>query len=118
MKISSALPVRGVSIGPTAIDQKIKALMKRKQAIVGKIIDVVNGDDEQKVKEQKIKALRMEMQFIDLEIARLKQKKEELKKGKKHAHGFESGDLPPSPSDLIHPGPGNRAMKPQLDLKV
>lgn len=80
-----------------------KALMRQKQQIIGKILDVAKGDDEKKMKEQKIKAMYMVIRLIEMEIARLKQKKTDLEKGKPVLFQYESDRLPPSLSDLIHP---------------
>lgn len=119
MKVSSVVVAGGFSPAKSAIDRKIQALTRRKQEIIGKVFDVVQGDDDPKVKKQKVEALRMEIQLIDMEITRLKKKKAEQERSKRHIPDFESDKLPPSPSDLIHPGPGNgESGKDGLDLKV
>lgn len=119
MKIAPVVVAGGLTSASSAIDRKIQALIKRKHDIVGKIMAVIQGDDEQKIKEKKIEAMRMELQLIDLEIARLRQKKADQEKGKRHVQGYESDKLPPSISDLIHPGPGARdSKKTGLDVKV
>jgi len=118
MHVSPVFSSGGFPAGKTDIDRRIQALTKRKQEIVGKIRDVLNGKDDPKIKKKKIEAMRMEIRLIDLEIARLQQKKADRAKGKAYAASRESDRLPPSLSGLIHPGPGNNEAKRQLNVMV
>lgn len=102
--------------GKSAIDRKIQALQRRKQHIAGKILDVAKGDEDKNIKKKKIEAMNMEIQLIELEISRLKQKKADLAKGKPVLFRYESDQLPPSLSDLIHPDPRDKERNGQPDL--
>jgi len=106
MNILAAAPLGGgFAIGQTgAIDRQIQMLMKRKVVLFQKIADVISGEDEPKVKEEKIKVIRIEINVIDLQIQQLIQKKIEMeKRGKSAVTTTGTDKLPPSPSDLIHP---------------
>lgn len=116
MRISAAVARVGFSAEHASIDRKIQALLKRKKEILQKMADVVNGDDEQKIKEEKIKALRMELEFIDLEIQQLLRKKREPKKAKDPA--IVNDRLPPSPSDLIQPRRSHEQIHASIDIKM
>lgn len=118
MHVSPVFSSGGFPAGKTDIDRRIQALTKRKREIVGKIRDVLNSGDDPKIKKKKIEAMRMEIRLIDLEIARLQQKKADRATGKAYATSRESDRLPPSLSSLIHPGPGNGETKRQLDVTI
>lgn len=116
MKISRVHPASSVTNGQSAIDRQIELLNKRKQAIFRKITDVINGDDNEKVKKEKIEALRLEIEFIDLQIQQLIRKKTERQRQKQSDRAIYP--LPPSPSELIQPDhqPGKKT--PYLDFTV
>lgn len=120
MNVSAIVSMSGgLSGGQTnSIDKQIQQLNKRKATIFQKIVDVVNGDDEQKVKDEKVKALRMEINLIDLQIQQLLKKKMEMEKQKKSAVEPGVDKLPPSPSDLIQPERQEQRDRPILDIKV
>lgn len=118
MKVSAAFPMSGITGGQTGIDRQIQMLNKRKEAIFQKIADVIHGDDEQKIKEEKIKALRMEINSIDLQIQQLMQKKMEMEKQKKSAVEMGEAPLSPSPSDLIQPDREPKQNNGYIDIKV
>ncbi|MNZ70858.1 hypothetical protein D3C78_892090 [compost metagenome] len=105
MDISTRAPLNGSFVSGQAgtIDKQIQMLMKRKMALIRKISEVVTGQDDPKVKVEKTKVIRMEINFIDLQIQQLIQKKAEMENGRKSSVGFVADKLPPSPSDLIHP---------------
>lgn len=105
MNISTTAPSGGgFTTGQTGtIDKQIQMLMKRKAVLFRKMSDIINGEDEPKVKEEKTKAIRMEINVVDLQIQQLIQKKMELEKRGKSEAIIGADKLPPSPSDLIHP---------------
>lgn len=107
-----------VSSGKTSIDRQIDNLNKRKAEIVEKIMDVINGDDEQKVKDKKIEALRMEITLIDLQIQQLLQKKIEQERQQNQSAVEWVAPLPPSPSDLIQPDRQEKQSKLSIDIKI
>ncbi|WP_055105606.1 hypothetical protein [Paenibacillus ihumii] len=118
MKVSAALPMSGITSGQASIDKQIQMLNRRKEAIFQKIADVIHSDDEQKVKEEKIKALKMEINLIDLQIQQLMKKKMEMEKQKKSAVEMGEAPLPPSPSDLIQPDRQPKQNNGFIDIKL
>lgn len=118
MNVSAALPMSGFTGGQTDIDRQIQVLNKRKEAIFQKIVDVANGDDGQKIKEEKIKALRMEINSIDLQIQQLMRRKIEMEKQKESAVETGVTPLSPSPSDLIQPDREPKQNNGFIDIKV
>jgi len=114
----SAVSMSGISSGQTDIDKQIQALNKRKEVIIEKIVAVVNGDDDVKTKEEKVKALRMEISVIDLQIQQLMQKKIEREKQKNSTADSGAVPLPPSPSDLIQPERPQKENTGFIDIKI
>lgn len=110
-------PVPSVAGGRSSIDRQIDMLNKRKAEIIEKIVDVINGDDSQEVKEEKIKALRMELSLIDLQIQQLIQKKMAQEK-QEQSTGEVVPPLPPSASDLIQPDRQEKRSNLYIDLKI
>lgn len=86
-----------------SIDKQIQMLNKRKTVLFQRITDIVNGGDEAKVKEEKVKVIRMEINLIDLQIQQLIRRKMELEKEGKSTTGATADKLPPSPSELLAP---------------
>lgn len=118
MNISAITSSAHYPSGQTNIDKQIQMLNKRKADIFNKIVDVINGDDEQEVKDEKIKALRMEISLIDLQIQQLMQKKIEQEKQKSSPVDEKTNPLPPSPSDLIQPDKQQQKSNIFLDIRI
>jgi len=104
VSVTNASVSGGITSGQSgSIDKQIQMLMKRKTVLFQRLNDIVNGEDDVKVKEEKVKAIRMEINLIDLQIQQLIQRKAELEKeGKSTAHAA-ADKLPPSPSELLAP---------------
>ncbi|CAH8718490.1 FlxA-like family protein [Paenibacillus thiaminolyticus] len=102
----------------SGIDRQIERLNKRKAVIAEKMLAVATGDDEQKVKDEKIKALKMEMQVIDMQIQQLLKKKMEMEKKKQDPTQADEGDIGPSISELIQPDNKPQGDSVFIDLKL
>nr|WP_240463443.1 FlxA-like family protein [Paenibacillus apiarius] len=104
----------------SSIDAQIEKLNKRKAVIAQKIVAVATGDDEQKLKEEKIKALNLEINAIDLQISQLIQKKMELEKNKNDPSKAKGAtdEIGPSASDLIHPDDKQQGNHIFIDIKL
>ncbi|MBG9795118.1 hypothetical protein ABD76_22645 [Paenibacillus dendritiformis] len=102
----------------SGIDRQIERLNKRKAVIAEKMLAVATGDDEQKVKDEKIKALKMEMQVIDMQIQQLLKKKMEMEKNKQDPSKSNTGDIGPSISDLIQPDEKPQGNSVFIDMKL
>ncbi|MDU5145115.1 MAG: FlxA-like family protein [Paenibacillus dendritiformis] len=121
MNVSAVSAGGLVSSGSSAasgIDRQIERLNKRKAVIAEKMLAVATGDDEQKVKDEKIKALKMEMQVIDMQIQQLLKKKMEMEKNKQDPSKADTGDIGPSISDLIQPDEKPQGNSVFIDMKL
>ncbi len=105
MNISAAGSLSGsfTSANSGSIDKQIEMLNKRKAALFQKMNDVLNGEDGVKDKEEKIKIIKIEINMIDLQIQQLIQKKIEMEKRGKSTAAGGTDQLPPSPSEMMHP---------------
>ena len=80
---ASSMSAIGASSGQISnIDKQIELLNKRKTIIAQKMVAVARGDDDKKLKDEKIRALTMEINAIDMQINQLIKKKMELKENK------------------------------------
>lgn len=121
MNVSAVSAGGLVSAGSGAasgIDRQIERLNKRKAVIAEKMLAVATGDDEQKVKDEKIKALKMEMQVIDMQIQQLMKKKMEMEKQKQDPSQAAEGDIGPSISELIQPDNKPQGDSVFIDMKL
>lgn len=118
--------VSSVSVGSTggassSIDAQIAALNKRKMVLFKRMSELGNSGDSQKVKEEKMQLLKLEIGMIDMQIAQLMQKKMEMqKKNQKDAMATAADShLPPSPSDMLFPEKGNKNSDiPTIDIRL
>lgn len=121
MNVSAVSAGGLVSAGSGAssgIDRQIERLNKRKAVIAEKMLAVATGDDEQKVKDEKIKALKMEMQVIDMQIQQLLKKKMEMEKKQQDPSQAAEGDIGPSISELIHSDNKPQGDSVFIDMKL
>ncbi|WP_019424116.1 hypothetical protein [Paenibacillus sp. OSY-SE] len=118
---ASSMSAIGVSSGQISnIDKQIELLNKRKTIIAQKMVVVARGDDDKKLKDEKIRALTMEINAIDLQINQLIKKKMELKENKNDPSKANSStnEIGPSASDLIQPDNKQQGNHIFIDMKL
>ncbi|CAH8773024.1 FlxA-like family protein [Paenibacillus dendritiformis] len=116
--VSAGGPVSAGSGAASGIDRQIERLNKRKAVIAEKMLAVATGDDAQKVKDEKIKALKMEMQVIDMQIQQLLKKKMEMEKKQQDPSQAAEGGIGPSISELIQPDNKPQGDSVFIDMKL